>query len=154
MSAADFDVKIMPRDELERELEARRDEYAAASKVLEDAGVPEIVHDGEHSTWRALSLRMKLLVEKNDTQAALVFTLLADHWPTIVCDHERKTDKAQCSCCTYEPPECPSVGAAVQSWIDHVRSLMNVEKVHEKFRKAVNESPAFRQNLIQKATEK
>jgi hypothetical protein len=51
-------------------------------------------------------------------------SVLRDHWPTIICDHEAKTDRAQCSCCTYEPPVMPSVGAAVDSWIDHLLEVM------------------------------
>lgn len=56
--------------------------------------------------------------------------VLRDHWPTVICDHEAKVDRAQCSCCTYEPPVCASVGAAVESWIEHVRTVKAKPKRH------------------------
>ncbi len=46
--------------------------------------------------------------------------VLADHYPTVICNHEARTDRAQCSCCGYEPRICRSVGEAVRTWIDHV----------------------------------
>ncbi len=38
----------------------------------------------------------------------------------IECDHEAKTDQASCACSMVRFPVLPSVGAAVESWIDHV----------------------------------
>lgn len=47
--------------------------------------------------------------------------VLKEHWLShIQCNHENKTDKAFCSCSEMGGEECHSVGAAVQSWIDHV----------------------------------
>ena len=51
--------------------------------------------------------------------------VLTDHYLAgIECDHEAKTDKASCACSMVALPVCPSVGAAVQSWIDHVLSVL------------------------------
>lgn len=47
--------------------------------------------------------------------------LLTEHYLAgIDCDHEAKTDRARCACSMVALPVCPTVGAAVQSWIDHV----------------------------------
>lgn len=52
----------MPREEIERELEARRDKCAAASAALEEAGVPETVLNGDDETvWRSLTLHVREL---------------------------------------------------------------------------------------------
>lgn len=46
---------------------------------------------------------------------------LRDHWlANIVCDHEAKTDTAICSCSQWADTPHPSVGAAVDAWIEHV----------------------------------
>jgi hypothetical protein len=47
--------------------------------------------------------------------------VLRGHWLTgIVCDHETKTDRATCWCTTWQCEPQPSVGAAVERWIEHV----------------------------------
>src|SRR6185312_5337262 len=46
---------------------------------------------------------------------------LREHWlASIVCDHEAKTDTAVCSCSQWADTPHPSVGAAVDAWIEHV----------------------------------
>jgi hypothetical protein len=46
---------------------------------------------------------------------------LAAHWLTgIKCDHADKTDVATCYCTIWRSEPMPSVGAAVNAWIDHV----------------------------------
>ena len=46
---------------------------------------------------------------------------LREHWlASIVCDHEAKTDTAICSCSQWADTPHPSVGAAVDAWIEHV----------------------------------
>jgi hypothetical protein len=47
--------------------------------------------------------------------------ILREHWITnIVCDHDTKTDRACCSCSAWRGNTKPSIGAAVDDWIDHV----------------------------------
>jgi hypothetical protein len=38
----------------------------------------------------------------------------------IQCDHEAKTDVPLCSCSKWPCPPQPSIGEAVERWIDHV----------------------------------
>jgi Lar family restriction alleviation protein len=46
---------------------------------------------------------------------------LREHWlVSVVCDHEAKTDTATCSCSQWRDEPHPSVGAAVDAWIEHV----------------------------------
>lgn len=46
---------------------------------------------------------------------------LKEHYLTgVVCDQERKMDKPSCSCSRVNLGWHPSVGAAVDAWIDHV----------------------------------
>ena len=79
MSAADFDVKIMLREELEAELEMRRGEHAASSEMLDKAGVPEIVIDENHDqVWRALALRISMLIDKLATANKRIIELETD----------------------------------------------------------------------------
>jgi hypothetical protein len=47
-------------------------------------------------------------------------TLRAHYLAVLECDHERKQDRASCSCSAVALPWCASVGAAVDSWIEHV----------------------------------
>jgi hypothetical protein len=50
-----------------------------------------------------------------------VITILSKHYLMGVhCNHENKTDRAQCFCTVWRGPEMPSVGDAVASWIDHI----------------------------------
>jgi hypothetical protein len=71
MSQDDFDVKTMSREELEAELETRRDEYAAVSKVLDEAGVLEVIETADGTgVWCSLAKRVQLLVERNADQFA------------------------------------------------------------------------------------
>lgn len=61
-------------------------------------------------------------------------TLLAAHYLAgIECDHEAKTDKASCACSMVALPVCSSVGAAVQSWIDHVLAVAVADRPGERF---------------------
>ena len=46
---------------------------------------------------------------------------LALHYITAIdCDHDAKTDTVRCNCSVWTGAPQPSVGAAVQEWIDHV----------------------------------
>ncbi|SRR5229473_1344769 len=52
-----------------------------------------------------------------------ILSLLNEHWLFgIECNHEAKTDQSICSC-GLKSPERESVGAAVQDWIKHLRTL-------------------------------
>jgi hypothetical protein len=47
--------------------------------------------------------------------------VLRDHFVmAIECDHVAKTDRVLCSCSAWRSDPQPSVGAAVDVWIDHV----------------------------------
>lgn len=48
-------------------------------------------------------------------------TALREHWLTgIHCDHEAQTDVATCYCSVWKSDPLPSVGAAVDAWIEHL----------------------------------
>lgn len=48
-------------------------------------------------------------------------SVLRDHWLVSVnCDHEKKTDRAQCACSLIQFQERPSVQDAVNDWVEHV----------------------------------
>ena len=50
---------------------------------------------------------------------------LREHWlANIACDHEAKTDTASCSCSMWRDEPHPSVGEAVDAWIEHVFSTL------------------------------
>ncbi len=47
--------------------------------------------------------------------------VLREHWLTgLECDHEAKTDVANCFCGRWRPAPEPSVGQAVERWVEHV----------------------------------
>lgn len=47
--------------------------------------------------------------------------VLLDHWPVqVLCDHEARTDQVVCSCSQVTLPVMPTVGAAIDTWIEHV----------------------------------
>lgn len=49
---------------------------------------------------------------------------LKEHWlTTIVCDHRARTDKPVCFCGWVHEP-LPSVGAAVDAWVEHVTEMV------------------------------
>ncbi len=51
---------------------------------------------------------------------------LREHWlANIICDHEAKTDTAVCSCSMWRDELHPSVGDAVDAWIEHVFSTFH-----------------------------
>lgn len=50
-----------------------------------------------------------------------VAAVLREHWLTgLECDHDAKTDVANCFCSKWRPAPEPSVGKAVERWIEHV----------------------------------
>ena len=53
------------------------------------------------------------------------FEALRDHYLAgIDCNEENHTDKAACSCALMMSSPQPSIGQAVQQWIDHVRDVV------------------------------
>ena len=42
----------------------------------------------------------------------------------IECNHKSKTDRAMCACSRWNCPPQPSVGAAVERWLEHVQSAV------------------------------
>jgi hypothetical protein len=57
-------------------------------------------------------------------QRELIRETLRSHWlHTVICDHEGKKDAAACACGTWISPAQPSVGEAVERWIDHVLEM-------------------------------
>jgi hypothetical protein len=55
---------------------------------------------------------------------ALEAILRGHYLAQIECDHEGKRDRAQCQCSLVSLGWHPSVGDAVQSWVDHVMALI------------------------------
>ena len=54
-------------------------------------------------------------------RAAFIKAAMANHWLVAVhCNHEDKTDRAQCSCGEWRGKEMASVGEAVQDYCDHL----------------------------------
>ena len=52
--------------------------------------------------------------------------VLRDHYLAGVhCDHEANTDKPSCSCSMWNCPPQPSVGEAVERWVEHVLTKCN-----------------------------
>ncbi len=47
-------------------------------------------------------------------------TLRRHYLTEIICDHERELDNPVCACSLVNLGWHPSVGAAVEAWIDHV----------------------------------
>jgi hypothetical protein len=63
----------------------------------------------------------KVFEEEAEACLGTIKAVLREHWLTgIVCDHEAKTDRATCSCSVWRCEPLPSVGAAVDAWINHV----------------------------------
>jgi hypothetical protein len=59
-----------------------------------------------------------------EVREAVPLAVLKDHYLAgIECDHDRKQDRASCSCSLVDLGWQPSVGAAVDSWIAHVKSV-------------------------------
>lgn len=51
--------------------------------------------------------------------------VLREHWLTgMECDHVTKTDIPNCFCSRWRPLPQPSVGKAVECWIEHVIEQM------------------------------
>lgn len=56
---------------------------------------------------------------------------LREHWlANIACDHEAKTDTASCSCSMWRDEPHPSVGGAVDAWIEHVIATLHPETLN------------------------
>jgi hypothetical protein len=56
---------------------------------------------------------------KHTTEA--IRKALKEHWLTsIQCDHESRTDRAGCFCGTWYCEPQPSIGEAVDKWIEHL----------------------------------
>ena len=52
---------------------------------------------------------------------ARITEVLREHWLTgVQCNHEASTDMATCFCSHWRSSAQPSVGAAVERWIEHV----------------------------------
>lgn len=69
-----------------------------------------------------LERRSRALSPAQDTGGVVeaVKLRLREHYLTgIHCDHERKTDRASCSCSIWRGEEKPSIDAAVKDWIEH-----------------------------------
>lgn len=51
---------------------------------------------------------------------------LGDHWlAQVECDHEAKRDRPICGCSEVDLGWHPTVGAAVQAWIDHLFAALD-----------------------------
>lgn len=61
----------------------------------------------------------------------LVKARLGEHWLAgIVCNHEDKTDRATCACSQWRCDEMPSIGAAVDAWIEHALGTLALSRPH------------------------
>lgn len=58
-------------------------------------------------------------------------TLKAHYLTEITCDHEHRLDRPACSCSLVDLGWHPSVGAAVDAWIDHVTEIQDPKR-HER----------------------
>ena len=67
-----------------------------------------------------------ILLDKINSLRAGFADVLRKHWLTgIECNHEARTDVATCYCSRWRSEPQPSVGEAVERWIEHV--LRHVE---------------------------
>lgn len=58
--------------------------------------------------------------------------VLRAHWLTgLECDHDAKTDVANCFCGKWRPAPEPSVGQAVERWVEHVMEQVRRGPNHE-----------------------
>lgn len=109
------------RESAHRTSEATK--FLSASKTARNraAGETEAHYDWlapeQTLEWRAADLLQSFKDERKQDLALV----LRDHWLVSVnCDHTAKTDRAQCSCSLVEFPVRPSVGDAVNDWVNHV----------------------------------
>ena len=57
---------------------------------------------------------------------AVLRLVLREHWLAgVECDHDAKTDRASCACSMVDLGWQPSIGSAVNSWIDHLFSIVD-----------------------------
>lgn len=96
-------------------------------------GVPREVEGhgkvSRHKTPHAFALETAFLVSellKRDAKVERVREVIGHHWLTALkCDEATKTDVATCYCTVWKSDPKPSVGEAVEAWIDHVMSHVN-----------------------------
>lgn len=56
-----------------------------------------------------------------EQELAQMKATLQDHWVTAVeCNHEDKTDTVRCSCSVWTGTPQPSIGKAIEQWVQHV----------------------------------
>lgn len=73
---------------------------------------------------RLVSLEQAAAGAEEREKSSIPFDVLRKHYLAhIECDHEKKIDRAQCGCFGLYLPWCPNVGAAIDSWIEHLRSV-------------------------------
>lgn len=93
-----------------------------------NAVVADIIRDGHlaghlgNLRWwaRKLGLAPQVGIEMGDVRGALKEHYLA----AIVCDHEKKNDTPICACSRVHLPTMPTVGKAVDVWVDHVMEVI------------------------------
>lgn len=52
---------------------------------------------------------------------AAIRSALRNHWvTTLICDHVNKTDRVVCACSEWLSEPHPTVGAAIDAWVEHV----------------------------------
>lgn len=62
-----------------------------------------------------------------------VGTVLKEHFLyAIVCNHEAKTDVAQCGCSLWLCPPQSSIGAAVDRYVEHFKAVLAAGDYHHK----------------------
>lgn len=56
-----------------------------------------------------------------EQELARMKATLQNHWVTAVeCNHEDKTDTVRCSCSVWTGTPQPSIGKAIEQWVQHV----------------------------------
>lgn len=109
----------------ERSDDFRLAEQAAYVDACVIRGITALAHLSKHpGTMGALFDRARADEQTLNALAMRIQELpsvLSYHWLSgMECDHEARTDVATCACGRWRSAAQPSVGAAVQRWVEHV----------------------------------
>lgn len=120
-----WDVPTHKIGEMIEELKTNlKDQRSRATERLD-----AMTHDRDKEYERADNLENELAELRaspspvSDARREALRTTLKEHWITAIkCDHEAHTDMPICYCCERLCDPQPTLGAAVDRWIDHVIS--------------------------------
>jgi hypothetical protein len=92
---------------------------SALSEAASQAQVPD-ERCACHGTGYLLDRPCRFCEEEGPT-GSIPVSVLREHWlHAMECDHETKQDKPHCACSRVDLGWHPSVGAAVEAWLEHV----------------------------------